>query len=152
MDYYPLVLHGRVRYVGASCVKPDINVHRSIDRRAFNRFRILVPVLFRWADSAEHYDVGHSANVGVGGVFILTSKCPPVGTEVEVDFTIPAFDRIPRQLRFCCKGQVCRVETCNEIAGFAVVGRIGLVKNEEQGHGIEEEVAAGLLTVSNARH
>ena len=151
-DYYPLVLDRRARYVGTSCVKPDINVHRSIDRRAFHRFRILVPVLFRWADSAEHYDVGHSANVGVGGMFILTSKCPPVGTEVEVDFTIPAFDRIPRQLRFCCKGQVCRVETCYEIAGFAVVGRIGLVESEKQGDDIEEEVAAGLLTASNALH
>jgi len=148
-NYYPLVPDRHARYGGTSCVKPDINVHRSIDRRAFNRFRILVPVLFRWADSAEHYDVGHSANVGVGGVFILTSKCPPVGTEVEVDFTIPAFDRIPRQLRFCCKGQVCRVETCYEIAGFAVVGRIGLVESEKLGDGIEEEVAAGLLTASN---
>jgi len=108
--------------------------------------------LFRWADSAEHYDAGHSANVGVGGLFILTSKCPPVGTEVEVDFTIPAFDRIPRQLRFCCKGQVCRVETCHEIAGFAVVGRIGLVESEKLGHDIEEEVAAGSLTASNAVH
>ncbi len=151
-DYYPLVLDRHARYVGTSCLKPDINVHRSIERRAFKRFRILVPVLFRWADSVEHYDVGHSANVGVGGVFILSSKCPPVGTEVEVDFTIPAFDRIPRQLRFCCKGQVCRVETCHAIAGFAVVGRIGLVENEKQGHDIEQEVAAGLLTVSNARH
>jgi hypothetical protein len=44
------------------------------------------------------------------------------------------------------------VETCHEIAGFAVVGRIGLVENEKQGHDIEEEVAAGLLTVSNAVH
>jgi hypothetical protein len=82
-------------------------------------------------------------------MFVLTSKCPPVGTEVEIDFTIPAFERIPRQLRFCCKGQVCRVETCYEIAGFAVVGRIGLVESEKLGDGIEEEVAAGLLTASN---
>ena len=137
------------RYVGTSCDKPEINMHRSIDRRAFRRFRIFVPVLFRWADSAEHYDVGHSGNVGLGGMFVLTSKCPPVGTEVEIDFTIPAFERIPRQLRFCCKGQVCRVETCYEIAGFAVVGRIGLVESEKLGDGIEEEVAAGLLTASN---
>ena len=127
-------------------------MHRSIDRRAFHRFRIFVPVLFRWADSAECYAVGHSGYVGLGGMFVLTSKCPPVGTEVEIDFTIPAFERIPRQLRFCCKGQVCSVETCYEIAGFAVVGRIGLVESEKLGDGIEEEVAAGLLTASNALH
>jgi hypothetical protein len=96
----------------------------SIDRRAFRRFRFLAPVLFRWADSAEHYDGGNCGNVGLGGMFIFTSKCPPVGSQVEIDFTIPAFDRIPRQLRFRCKGQVTRVETCYEVAGFAVAGRI----------------------------
>jgi len=101
-----------------------------------------VPVLFRWADGAEHYDVGHSGNVGLGGMFILTSKCPPVGTEVEIDFAIPAFDRIPRQVRFCCKGRVTRVESCYEVAGFAVVGRIEEVG--QLGDGIEE-AAAGLL-------
>ena len=114
----------------------------------FTGFDFLVPVLFRWADSAEHYDAGHSGNVGLGGMFILTSKCPPVGTQVEIDFTIPAFDRIPRQLRFCCKGQVIRVETSYEIAGFAVAGRIGLVESEKLGDGIEE-AAAGLLDGSN---
>jgi len=106
----------------------------------------MVPVLFRWADSAEHYDVGHSGNVGLGGMFILTSKCPPVGTEVEIDFAIPAFDRIPRQVRFCCKGRVTRVESCYEVAGFAVVGRI---ESGQLGDDIEEE-AAGLLNASNA--
>ena len=97
---------------------------RSIERRACHRFRFLVPVLFRWADSVEHYDVGHSGNVGLGGIFIFTSKCPPVGTQVEIEFTIPAFDRIPSQASFRCNGQVTRVETCYEVAGFAVAGRI----------------------------
>jgi hypothetical protein len=79
-------------------------------------------------------------------MFILTSKCPPVGTEVEIDFTIPAFDRIPRQARFCCQGRVTRVESCYEVTGFAVVGRI---ESGQLGDHIEEE-AAGLLTDSNA--
>jgi hypothetical protein len=122
--------------------QPEIKVDRSIDRRAFRRFRFLAPVLFRWADSAEHYDGGNCGNVGLGGMFIFTSKCPPVGSQVEIDFTIPAFDRIPRQLRFCCKGQVTRVETCYEVAGFAVAGRIA---GGQLGDEIEE-VAAGLLT------
>ena len=117
-------------------------MQRSIDRRIFHRFRFSVPVLFRWADSAEHYDVGKSGNVGLGGMFIFTSKCPPVGTQVEIDFTIPAFDRIPRQVRFCCKGQVTRVETCYEVAGFAMAG---LIEGGQLGDDIEK-VAVGLLT------
>jgi len=122
---------------------PEINVHHFIERRAFRRFRFIVPVLFRSADSAEHYDVGHSRNVGLGGMFTLASKCPPVGTQVEIDFAIPAFDRIPRQLRLCCKGQVTRVETWFEIAGFAMAGHI-----EEVGQPGDIEamaLAAGLL-------
>jgi PilZ domain len=140
----------RARYVGAGCDKPEMKVQRSIDRRANHRFRFMVPVLFRWADSTEHYDIGHSGNVGLGGMFILTSKCPPVGTEVEIDFAIPAFDRIPRQLHFGCKGQVTRVETCYEVAGFAVTGRI---ESGQLGDDIEE-AAGSLLTrqPSNVLH
>jgi len=122
-------------------------VDRSIDRRAFRRFRFSAAVLFRWADSEEHYDAGNSGNVGLGGMFIFTSKCPPLGTQVEIEFAIPAFDRIPRQLRFCCKGQVIRVETCYEVAGFAVAGRIeGELPLEDEQLGADIEKAAGLLT------
>jgi hypothetical protein len=120
----------------------EIKVDCPIDRRTFCRFRLLVPVLFRWADSVEHYDVGHSGNVGLGGMFTLTSKCPPVGMRVEMEFVIPAFDRIARQVRFRCEGQVTRVESCYGVAGFAVSGRI---ESGQLGEDIEE-VAAGLLT------
>ena len=122
--------------------KATNHVQRSIDRRIFRRFRFLVPVLFRWADSAEHYDVGNSGNVGMGGMFIFTSKYPPLGTQVELEFVIPAFELVPRQVRFRCIGQVIRVETCYGVAGFAVTGRI---EGGQLGDDIEE-VAASLLT------
>ena len=130
------------RYGGTGCVNRKFKVDCPIDRRTFCRFRLLVPVLFRWADSEEHYDVGHSGNVGLGGMFTLTSKCPPVGTRVDMEFVIPAFDRIARQVRFRCEGQVTRVESCYGVAGFAVSGRI---ESGQLGEDIEE-VAAGLLT------
>jgi hypothetical protein len=60
----------------------------------------------------------------MGGMFIFAGKCPPLSTRVEVEFAIPAFGRMPRQVRFCCKGQVIRVESCFEVAGFAVAGSI----------------------------
>jgi hypothetical protein len=123
-------------------------VHTPIDRRAFRRFRLSLPVLFRWADGTEHYDVGNSGNVGLGGMFIFASKCPPVGTPIEIDFAIPTFHRMPHQLRFCSKGQVVRLETCYEVAGFAVAGRIEgelPAEGEQLGNDIEEK-AAGFLT------
>lgn len=107
----------------------------SIERRASRRFALTLPVLFRWADSMEHYDVGQGANVGVGGMFIFTAKCPPVGTQVEIEFVVPAFDRVSRELRLRCVGQVSRVEACYQVAGFAVMGRI---EGEHQGAKLEE--------------
>ena len=105
---------------------------RSIERRACRRFALTLPVLFRWSDNLEHYDVGQCANVGMGGMFIFTTKGLPVGTDVEVEFVIPAFDRMPRELRFRCIGQVSRIESCYQFAGFAVKGRLEGEQQDEQ--------------------
>jgi hypothetical protein len=99
-------------------------VNHSIDRRTCRRFEITLPVLFRWVDRIEHYDVGRTANVGMGGMFILTSKCPPVGARVELEFVVPAFDRVQRRLRIQFVGEVTRTETSGQVSGFAVAGRI----------------------------
>ena len=96
----------------------------SIERRTSRRFQIVLPVLFRWADSVEHYDVGHCGNIGRSGMFILAAKCPPPGVEVEVEFALPAFDLVPHPVRLHCIGQVSRVETCYQLNGFAVAGRL----------------------------
>ena len=99
-------------------------MEHSIERRTSRRFQIVLPVLFRWADSVEHYDVGHCGNIGQGGMFILAAKCPPPDVEVEVEFALPAFDLVPHPVRLHCIGQVSRVETCYQLNGFAVAGRL----------------------------
>jgi len=106
-----------------------------IERRSFRRFSLTLPVLFRWTDSSEHYDVGQAANVGLGGMFIFTAKCPPVGTQVEIEFAIPAFDRIRHEVRFRCVGQVSRLEACAQVSGFAVTGQI---EGKDQHEKLEE--------------
>jgi hypothetical protein len=98
------------------------NVDHSIERRTSRRFQIALPVLFRWADSIEHYDVGHCGNIGQRGMFILSAKCPPAGAEVAIELALPAFDFVPRPVRLRCVGRVCRVETCYQLNGFAVAG------------------------------
>ncbi len=92
--------------------------------------------------------MGQSGNVGLGGMFVFAAKCPPLGAEVEVEFAIPAFDGVPKQLRFCCKGQVIRVESCYEVTGFAVTGRIDgelPAENEQLNKGLEQ--AAGVFLI-----
>jgi hypothetical protein len=97
-------------------------VDHSIERRTSRRFQIVLPVLFRWADSGEHYDVGHCGNVGQGGMFILAAKCPPEGAEIAVEFALPAFDLVRHPVKFRCIGRVGRIEACYRLNGFAVTG------------------------------
>ena len=99
-------------------------VSQPIERRASRRYPLALPVLFRWTDCPEHYDVGHCANAGLGGMFVLSANCPPVGTHVDIELNIPAFDLVPRRCQLRYTGRVTRVEGCCQLRGFAVVGRV----------------------------
>ena len=123
MDYHPLVAPAWRPYGRPVAKNTGTNVEHSIERRTSRRFQIVLPVLFRWADSVEHYDVGHCGNIGQGGMFILAAKCPPTGVEVAVEFTLPAFDLVPHPVKIRCFGRVSRVETCYQLSGFAAAGR-----------------------------
>ena len=99
-------------------------VSQPIERRTSRRFSLVLPVLFRWTDRTEHYDVGHCANAGLGGMFVLSANCPPVGKQVDIELNIPAFDLVPRRCQLRCTGRVTRVESRYRVRGFAVAGRI----------------------------
>jgi hypothetical protein len=101
-----------------------VDHYHSIERRSFRRFSLMLPVLFRWTDSVEHYDTGHCGNAGLGGMFVLSAKCPPLGVDVKIELDIPAFDLVPRQVSLRCIGRVSRVETCYKLSGFAVTGQL----------------------------
>ena len=57
-------------------------------------------------------------------MFVLAAKTPPVGTEVEIEFVLPAFDSVPRPTRLRCVGRVSRIEICYQLTGFAVAGHV----------------------------
>ena len=118
-------------------------VSEPIERRTSRRFSLVLPVLFRWTDTTEHYDVGHCANAGLGGMFVLSANCPPLGTPLEIEMNIPAFDLVPRQCQLRYTGKVMRVEGCGQLRGFAVVGRI---ENGGDWDNAVEEVAVALRT------
>src|SRR5260370_24059968 len=61
---HPLVAHSHARYgCPSSKMGSDVkSVSQPIERRASRRFPLALPVLFRWTDHTEHYDVGHCAN------------------------------------------------------------------------------------------
>ena len=72
----------------------------------------------------DRYGSGHCVNIGHGGMFVLSAKNPPVGAEVEVEFVLPPFGSVPRPTRLHCVGRVSRVETCYQLTGFAIAGRL----------------------------
>ena len=98
-------------------------MERLLERRSSRRFQIVLPVLFRWTDSIEHYGAGHSGNVGLGGMFIVAARCPSVGVEVKLEFAMPACDLVHHPVTLHCVGRVSRVESCYQLKGFAVAGR-----------------------------
>ena len=108
------------------------NVVESIERRKSRRFQIALPLLLRWTDSESHYETGHCANVGPGGIFVLAAASPAVGIEVRVELVLPAFGRVGRPLRLHCVGRVSRVEMCYRLKGFAVAGQFGSEMLDDQ--------------------
>ena len=56
-------------------------------------------------------------------MFVLAATTPPLGGDVEIEFVVPPFSRVPRPTRLHCVGRVSRVEACYQLKGFAVSGQ-----------------------------
>ncbi len=106
-------------------------------RRVFRRFCLAAPALFRWRDEEEHQEIGCCSNVGMGGLFILTSRVPPLEAEVRVEIVLPAFDPAAREIRLNCAGRVIRTQDSRHLwaAGFAVVGGFEWARRNLHGTG-----------------
>jgi hypothetical protein len=113
-------------YVALSLFTRNGTVVSSTGRRAFRRFQLAVPALFRWRETGEHREMGCCTNIGLGGLFVLTTKHPPLAAEVQVEVMLPAFDPAAREVRINCVGRVIRTQECGYVsaAGFAVAGSL----------------------------
>jgi len=92
------------------------------ERRTRNRFRLVLPVVFHWNDGTQRSEVGYCRNIGLAGVFIVAGNCPPVDTEIRIDVVVPAFYPEPKEIRFHHHGRVVRIQTDEDLVGFAVSG------------------------------
>jgi hypothetical protein len=63
---------------------------------------------------------GFTFDVALDGASIVSSRCPPVGSEVHIEVLIPSPDRSGAELRIQCTGMVRRV--AEEAGFFAVQG------------------------------
>jgi hypothetical protein len=77
-------------------------------RRTAVRYKLQLPVLFHWNDGAEHMAGGFTSDVALDGALILSSECPPVGSDVRIEVLIPSPDHSGEELRIECVGKVTR--------------------------------------------
>jgi hypothetical protein len=93
------------------------------ERRTYQRFELVSPVLFQRADPAGSYEIGFCTNLGLGGVFIVTTECPVTGTHVCLEVLVRASKPTGSQLWLKGTGDVVRIQTGDQLCGFAVAGR-----------------------------
>jgi hypothetical protein len=59
--------------------------------RKFTRFTLRVPVVFGWTDQGgEHAGRGVTSNISAGGMFIVSSICPPTSSVVHCEMLLPS--------------------------------------------------------------
>jgi hypothetical protein len=97
-------------------------LERSLQRRTAVRYKLRLPVIFRWNDGIEHTSGGFTSDVALDGALILSTKCPPVGTNVRIEVLIPSPDQSGEELRIECAGIVTRVVEQAGCNAFGVQG------------------------------
>ncbi len=73
------------------------------------RYKLKLPVIFRWNDGTEHTEGGFTSEVALDSTMIHSSNCPPVGCHVRVEVLIPSPVPSGEEVRVECLGKVIRV-------------------------------------------
>ena len=81
---------------------------RSLKRRSAMRYKLRLPVIFRWNDGTEHTEGGFTREISLDGALILSSKSPPIGSPVRIEVLLPAPDQSGGEIRIECVGTVTR--------------------------------------------
>jgi hypothetical protein len=103
-------------------MKPVLVVERVQQRRAAMRYKLRLPVIFHWDDGRWHTEGGFTSDVALDGALILSSRCPPVGSDVRIEILLPSPDQSGEELRIECTGKVTRVLEQTGYSAFGVHG------------------------------
>lgn len=92
------------------------------------RYGLYAPVKFSWKGPyrSRLWGEGMSRDVSVAGAFILTPTCPPVGTALQLEISLPPLHGPTPTVRLKGKARVLRIERAAEgeaQSGFAVVSQ-----------------------------
>ena len=100
-----------------------------IEQRCLRRFKLVVPVLYRWTDQEERYDVGCSRDISAAGIFVVSAHCPPLHSRIDVEVVLPACDPLTSEVRLRCAGQVVRVQARDSSCWFRIRGVRSFLKS-----------------------
>jgi hypothetical protein len=97
-----------------------------VELRKQVRYRLSASAVFAWQGANRSRTVGEgiTRDISLGGAFILSSTCPPVGATAQLDvFLSPAHSGASRTVRFKTEATVTRIERPAAPQGFAVASR-----------------------------
>jgi PilZ domain len=96
------------------------------------RFPLEAPIVFRWTDSGiEKQGEGRTHDISEVGAFVLSSICPPLGTEINFNIFLPVLPGFEPKTRVEAVGRVLRIEQSRGIEGrdgFAILSRHTLLR------------------------
>jgi hypothetical protein len=101
---------------------------RGLQRRTAIRYKLRLPVIFHWNDGVEHTSGGFTSDVALDGARILSSDCPPIGSEVRVEVLFPSPEMKNEEFRIGCSGIV--VHASNE-SGVRAFGFHGIFEDKQ---------------------
>lgn len=109
-----------------------------MERRAFTRYALSVPVLFNWQkEDGGCQGGGFARDVSMGGAYILcpATNCPVVRAAISIEVLLPTVGVSGAGLKLSGQGQVVRTGSEIEPPGFAVMTKFGI----RGSHSEEEE-------------
>jgi hypothetical protein len=103
------------------------------------RFPLDAPIAFRWTDRGiQRQGEGRTHDISEVGAFVLSSICPPVGTEISFNIFLPALLGSEPKTSVGAVGRVLRVEHARGVEGrdgFAILARHAPVGVNNRGDG-----------------
>jgi hypothetical protein len=94
-----------------------------VNQRQHNRYRVAAPVTFSWEteDHRVHHGNGQTRDCSLSGAFVLSPEKLPIGSIVQMEFSLPRLLAAGPGARLKTRGRVVRVEP----EGFAVLAEMG---------------------------
>jgi hypothetical protein len=95
---------------------------RIAQRRSSVRYKLRLPVIFHWNDGADRTGGGFTSDVALDGALILSTQCPPIGSNVRIEVLIPSPEKSGEEIRIECNGKVMRIAEQPGCFAFGVHG------------------------------